>query len=173
MRLKKREPSGREKDEAAVELLERLREKVYCDNPSMARHAAFNLSWMQEDGIEILREALYGNGTRTSKSAAAYGLRKMRGRMKKQAMTLLEEGLKHESDGTRQVCSKALRLLKESKQGAQQPQSVGNQQQPFKSQQQRRPRPKFRISEIPPRKKQGYMPRYGRKNPPQTPRFNH
>jgi hypothetical protein len=90
MKLKKRVPSGREKDQQAVELLEQLREKIYCDNSSVARHAAFNLSWMQEDGLEILKEALYGIANRTAKSAAAYGLRKMRGRMKKQALAMLE-----------------------------------------------------------------------------------
>ncbi len=167
MRLTKRKPSGREKDQAAIEQLECLREKVYCDVSSMARHAAFNLSWMQEDGLDILKEALYSNGTRTSKSAAAYGLRKMRGRMKKQAMSLLEEGLKHKNEDTRQVCSKALRLVKESKESAQQ---GAPQQQP--AQQQRHFKPKFRISEIPPKRVQGYTPRYGRRNPPQSPGFN-
>jgi hypothetical protein len=166
MRLAKRKPSGREKDQAAIEQLERLREKVYSDNPSMARHAAFNLSWMQEDGYEILKEALYSNGTRTSKSAAAYGLRKMRGRMKKQAMSLLQEGLKHGNEDTRQVCTKALQLLRQSKDAAQQ----GVSQQP--GQQRKRFKPKFRISEISPRRSQGNQSRYGRKNPPQSPRFN-
>lgn len=165
MKLKKRVPSGREKDQQAVELLEELREKIYCDNSSVARHAAFNLSWMQEDGLEILKEALYGIANRTAKSAAAYGLRKMRGRMKKQALAMLEEGLKSENDGTRQVCANALRLLKEPKKQA----SQGGQQQPP---QQRRAKPRFRISEISPRRTQGHTPRYGRRNPPQSPRFN-
>ena len=168
MRLSKREPSGREKNQETIELLEKLREKVYTENSSVARHAAFNLSWMQEDGFEILKEALYGNGNRTAKSAAAYGLRKMRGRMRKMAMTLLEEGLKHSSDGTRQTCAKALQLLKEAKQSAQ-PESPQHQ---FPREQHRGPRPKFRISEIPPRRTQGYVPRNSRRNPPQAPRFN-
>jgi hypothetical protein len=167
MRLTKREPSGREKTPETIEQLEKLREKVYNENSSVARHAAFNLSWMQEDGFDILKEALCGNGTRTAKSAAAYGLRKMRGRMKKMAMTLLDEGLKHTNNDTRQVCAKALQLLKEAKLPAQ-PQS--NQQS--SNQQFRRQRPKFRISEIPPRRNQGFTPRQGRRNPPQSPRYN-
>jgi hypothetical protein len=44
---------------------------------------------MQEDGFEILKEALFGGASRTAKGAAAYGLRKMRGRMRKQAFELL------------------------------------------------------------------------------------
>jgi predicted N-acetyltransferase YhbS len=80
MSLGKREPSGREKDEAAVEQLAQLREKLHVDDISKARKAAFNLSWMQEDGLEILTEALFGNFQRTTKKAAAYGLRSMHGR---------------------------------------------------------------------------------------------
>jgi hypothetical protein len=163
MKLKKRVPSGREKNQETVELLERLREKVYCDNPSAARHAAFNLSWMQEDGFEILKEALFGNATRTAKGAAAYGLRKMRGRMKKQAFGLLEEGLKHTNTNTRQVCARALSLEKESKQPAQQPSA---QPQP-----RYRPKPKFRITEIS-HKSPREMPRHGRRNPPHVSGFN-
>ncbi|MBN2020132.1 MAG: hypothetical protein JW749_07905 [Sedimentisphaerales bacterium] len=166
MKLKKREPSGREKNEETIELLERLREQVYSENPSAARHAAFHLSWMQEDGFDILKEALNGHAQRTTKSAAAYGLRKMRGRMKKQAISLLEEGLKHSTDGTRQVCTNALRLLREAKQ----PAPLGAQQR--SSGQQKRPKPKFRISEITPYRTQGNASRYGRRNPPQSPRFN-
>jgi len=164
MKLKKRVPSGREKDQEAIELLERLREKVYCDNPSAARHAAFNLSWMQEDGFEILKEAMFGSASRTTKGAAAYGLRKMRGRMKKQAMGLLEEGLKHTNTNTRQVCARAMVLEKESKQAAQQQPSA-------RPQPRYRPKPKFRISEIS-HKSPREMPRHGRKNPPHVSGFN-
>jgi hypothetical protein len=164
MKLKKRVPSGREKDQEAVELLERLREKVYCDNPSAARHAAFNLSWMQEDGFEILKEAMFGSASRTTKGAAAYGLRKMRGRMKKQAMGLLEEGLKHTNTNTRQVCARAMVLEKESKQSTQQQPSA-------RPQPKYRPKPKFRISEIS-HKSPREMPRQGRRNPPHVSGFN-
>jgi hypothetical protein len=162
MKLTKREPSGREKDQEAIELLERLRVKVYCDNPSAARHASFNLSWMQEDGFEILKEALFSNANRAAKGAAAYGLRKMRGRMRKAAFQLLEEGLKHSSEGTRQVCARALLLEKQAKQKP----SV----QPKPGQQ--RAKPKFRISEISHQRPQRYVPRHGRRNPPQSSGFN-
>jgi len=56
MRLEKRKPSGREKDEASIKLLAQLREKLYSEHVGTARRAAFNLSWMQEDGLEILKE---------------------------------------------------------------------------------------------------------------------
>jgi predicted chitinase len=164
MKLKKRVPSGREKDQEAIELLERLREHIYCDNPSAARHASFNLSWMQEDGFEILKEALCSNANRAAKGAAAYGLRKMRGRMRKQGFELLEEGLKHSNEGTRQVCARALLLEKQSRQA---PQQQPAQHSPPKY----KPKPKFRITEIShesPRR----IPRPGRKNPPQESRFN-
>jgi hypothetical protein len=167
MKLKKREPSGREKSQEAVALLERLRDKIYCDNSSAARHAAFNLSWMQEDGFEILREALFSNANRTTKGAAAYGLRKMRGRMRKLAFALLEEGLKHESEGTRQVCERALKLEKESKDGVK--------RRPFKQPQEKqqfRTKPKFRISEISHQRPPRYVPKNGRRQPPHSSRFN-
>jgi hypothetical protein len=167
MKLKKREPSGREKNQETVVLLERLREKVYCDNPSAARHAAFNLSWMQDDGFEILKEALYSNANRAAKGAAAYGLRKMRGRMSKPALALLEEGLKHDNEGTRQVCERALKLEKESKQVAKQ--EPTGQPQP---RQQFRPKPKFRISEISHERPPRYIPKGGRKQPPHSSSFN-
>ncbi|MGD0077074.1 MAG: hypothetical protein ABSB91_00450 [Sedimentisphaerales bacterium] len=167
MKLKKREPSGREKSKEAVELLERLREKIYCDNPSAARHAAFNLSWMQEDGFEILKEALYSNANRAAKGAAAYGLRKMRGRMSKPALALLEEGLKHDNEGTRQVCERALKLEKESKEGVKQ--KPTGQPQP---RQQFRPKPKFKISEISHERPPRFVPKNGRKQPPHSSRFN-
>ena len=50
---------------------------------------------MQEDGFEILKEALYSGSPRSTKIAATYGLRNMQGRMKKAALELLEQGLKH------------------------------------------------------------------------------
>jgi HEAT repeat protein len=165
MKLKKREPSGREKDQEAIELLERLREKVYCDNPSAARHAAFNLSWMQEDGFEILKEALLSNAPMAAKGAAAYGLRKMRGRMKKQAFELLAGGLKNENERTRQVCARAMLLEKEARQAAQ--------QQPAPQGQPRhKPKPKFRISEIS-HESPRHTERRGKRPPPRMSRFNH
>jgi hypothetical protein len=111
MKLEKRKPSGREKDEATVELLTKLREKLHSDNVSNARRAAYNLSWMQEDGLDILKEALFGNFPRTAKKAAAYGLRSMNGRMKKMASEALKEGLKHHNRITREACEKSLLLM--------------------------------------------------------------
>jgi hypothetical protein len=110
MILEKRKPSGREKDEEAVKLLEQLREKLYVDDISAARRAAFNLSWKQEDGLDILKEALLNNSPRTAKIAAVYGLRNMHGRMKKLAMAVLEEGLKHRKTDIRNACVHALSL---------------------------------------------------------------
>ena len=111
MTLEARKPSGREKDEAAVELLGKLREKLHSQDISTARLAGYNLSWMQEDGLEILQEALFGNFSRTAKKAAAYGLRRMQGRMKKLAIEVLNGGLKNRDRTTRQACSVALSLL--------------------------------------------------------------
>ena len=111
MKLEKRKPSGREKDEATVELLTKLREKLHSDNVSNARRAAYNLSWMQEDGLDILKEALFGNFPRTAKKAAAYGLRSMNGRMKKMASEVLKEGLKRHNRITREACEKSLLLM--------------------------------------------------------------
>jgi len=111
MKLGKRKPSGREKDEASIKLLEQLRRRLHSEQASVRRLAAFNLSWMQEDGLDILKEALFGNFARTTKTAAAYGLRKMQGRMKKKALEVLQEGLKSRNSDTRKVCQHALALL--------------------------------------------------------------
>jgi len=115
MRLEKRKPSGREKDQAAIKLLAKLREQLYGSNVSTIRQSAFNLSWMQEDGLEILREALFGNSSWRTKGAAAYGLRKMRGRMRKPAEDVLVEGLKHPDRKTAEICGNALIVLKRGK----------------------------------------------------------
>lgn len=115
MRLEKRKPSGREKDAAAVALLAKLREQLYCSNISTIRQSAFNLSWMQEDGLDILQEALFGVSAWRTKGAAAYGLRKMRGRMRKAAEEVLVEGLKHPDAKTAEICANALIVLKRGK----------------------------------------------------------
>jgi len=112
MRLEKRKPSGREKDEASIKLLAQIREKLYSEHIGSARRAGFNLSWMQEDGLEILKEALFSRAARKTKSAAAYGLRKMRGRMEKAALKVLSQGLKHPDRTTAAVCENALLVLK-------------------------------------------------------------
>lgn len=111
MESEKRILTGRAKDEEAVKLLGKLKEQLRSSDASTRRRAAFNLSWMQEDGLDILKEALTGNSHITAKNAAAYGLRKMRGRMKKMALDVLNQGLKHPDGSTRQVSASALKLL--------------------------------------------------------------
>ncbi|MBN2593719.1 MAG: HEAT repeat domain-containing protein [Sedimentisphaerales bacterium] len=111
MESEKRILTGREKDDEAIKLLEKLKEQLRSSDASNRRRAAFNLSWMQEDGLEILKEALTGRDHITTKNAAAYGLRKMRGRMRKVALEVLNQCLKHPDSSTRQVCISALQLL--------------------------------------------------------------
>jgi len=111
MEIEKRKPSGREKDEASIKLLNKLKEELHSQHASNRRQAAFNLSWMQEDGLEILQAALFSRAHVTTKNAATYGLRNMRGRMKKMALEVLKEGLKHPSGNTREVCRNALLRL--------------------------------------------------------------
>jgi len=111
MESEKRILTGREKDEAAIRLLEKLKDQLRSSDASNRRRAAFNLSWMQEDGLEILKSALFGNNHITTKNAAAYGLRKMGGRMKKMALEVLNQGLKHRDSSTKQVSRNALQLL--------------------------------------------------------------
>lgn len=136
MRLEKRKPSGRERDEEALKLLAKLREQLYSSNISIVRQSAFNLSWMQEDGLDILTEALFGNSPRRTKGAAAYGLRKMRGRMRKRAEEALIEGLKHPDSKTAEICGNALIVLKRGK-------KVGKSGRPSRGR-----KPKFQIREI-------------------------
>jgi len=114
MKFEEQKSSEQERDEASIELLKQLTRKLCSDDISTARLAAFNLSWMQEDGLAILTETLLGNYSRTTKKAAAYGLRSMRGRMKKMASEVLEKGLKHRDRTTRAACVKALSLMKRS-----------------------------------------------------------
>ena len=104
--------SERERDEAAVEQLRQLTRKLCSNDITTARLAAHNLSWMQEDGLAILTETLMGNYSRTTKKAAAYGLRSMKGRMKKLAVEVLEQGLKHRDRTTKAACIKAISLMK-------------------------------------------------------------
>lgn len=113
MGLPERKPSGREKNEAAVLLLAQLRERLHSEDISAARKAAFTLSWMQEDGLDILVEALFGSFPRTTKQAAAYGLRSMNGRMRKMAEEALTKGLTHPNRITKEACNKSLLLMKE------------------------------------------------------------
>ena len=105
--------SGREQDEASVRLLKKLEEQLCSSNASARRQAAFNLSWMQEDGLEILKGALFGDMPSPTKNAAAYGLRKMRGRMKRQAIEVLKHGLEDGDGSTKEVCRNSLVLVGE------------------------------------------------------------
>jgi len=111
MESTKEKLSEREKQEAAIRLLRKLGEHLQSSDASTRRRAAYNLSWMQEDGLTILKGVLCGNFHVTAKNAAAYGLRNMRGRMKKVAQEVLNEGLKHRDNATKQVCRAALQLL--------------------------------------------------------------
>jgi hypothetical protein len=112
MKLEKRVPSGREKNQESLKLLEELREQLYTSNVSLVRQSAFHLSWMQEDGLDILKEALFGDSHRRTKGAAGYGLRKMRGRMKKAGEQVLLEGLKRTDPVTVDVCKNAFLIIR-------------------------------------------------------------
>lgn len=111
MEPEKNTNSDREKNESSVKLLEKLQDQIHSSDASSRRRAAFNLSWLQEDGFEILKGALYGNYPATTKNAAAYGLRKMRGRMRKMALEVLQNGMKKRDRTTREICRNALQLL--------------------------------------------------------------
>jgi len=104
--------SERERDEASIEILRKLREQLLSEDISTARIAGLNLSWKQEDGLTILSEVLFGEYPRTAKKAAAYGLRSMKGRMRKIALEVLEQGLRHRDHTTKSACAKSLLLIK-------------------------------------------------------------
>lgn len=112
MKSNEKKSSAKERDAAAIERLRQLTRKLCSNDITTARLAAYNLSWMQEDGLAILTETLTGNYTRTTKKAAAYGLRSMKGRMKKMALEVLEQGVKHRDRTTKAACVKALFLIK-------------------------------------------------------------
>ncbi|MDH7599274.1 MAG: hypothetical protein QHH07_06515 [Sedimentisphaerales bacterium] len=145
MKLEKRIPSGREKDQAAIELLDRLREQLYCSNITVIRRSAFNLSWLQEDGLDILKEALFmEESPRKTKCAAAYGLRKMRGRMKKKAREVLLEGSQSTNPEIAEICSNALKVMD------QKPAPARPKPRP-KRRKKHHKQPRLEIREIPPR----------------------
>ena len=112
MEPEERKSSGSAKDPAAIEKLRQLSRKLCSNDITTARLAAFNLSWMQEDGLAILTKILLGDFSRTSKKAAAYGLRSMKGRMKKMAAEVLEQGTKNRDRTTKAACVKALALMR-------------------------------------------------------------
>lgn len=100
-----------QKEEIAKQLLEKLKGQLFSSNASLRRRAAFNLSWMQEDGLEILKSTLLGDFTETAKNASAYGLRKMQGRMKKKALDVFKEGIRQRNNLTGEISRNALVLL--------------------------------------------------------------
>ncbi len=152
MRLEKRQPSGREKDEEALELLEKLREQMYSTNISTVRQSAFHLSWMQEDGLDILREALLTDTPRRTKSAAAYGLRKMRGRMRVRAEETLIEGTTSRDRLTAEISRNALVVIKKARMAPKRPpRPTGN-----------RPA-KFEIRDVPRKERPRGQPQRGRR----------
>ena len=102
---------NREKDKSSVKFLEKLSDQLHSSNASVRRQAAFNLSWMQEDGLEILKGILFGDVPASTKNAAAYGLRKMHGRMKKLAMDVFKEGTQHSNNSTKEVSRNALAVM--------------------------------------------------------------
>jgi hypothetical protein len=109
---KSSEQTKKEIDEASIEMLRQLTRKLCSNDITTARLAAFNLSWKQEDGLAILKNILFGDFSRTTKKAAAYGLRSMRGRMKKPATEVLKLGLKNADRTTKAACIKALAIMK-------------------------------------------------------------
>jgi hypothetical protein len=91
--------------------LNSLKEQLYKGNVSRARKAAHVLSYMQEDGLAILKEVLFDNNPKSLKTAAAYGLRSMRGRMKTLGLEAIKEGLLTHNHRTRETCKKTLLFL--------------------------------------------------------------
>jgi len=101
-----------EQQKASLELLKKLREKLFSEHISTARLAAQQLGWLQDDGLTILKEALFGNYSKVVKKAAGYGLRSMRGRMKKAAVDVLQQGLIHRDRITQETCIKSLQIIR-------------------------------------------------------------
>lgn len=100
------------RDEQTIAKLKDLSQKLLSGDINKARLAAHQLSWMQEDGFTLLKMALFGRYNRDTKKAAAYGLRRMKGRMKKAAIALLQEGLNDRDRMTKAASKKALQLMK-------------------------------------------------------------
>jgi len=98
------------KAQAAIQILQPLKEKLYCGDVSKARRAAHHLSWLQEDGLEILKSALLSDAQGSTKNAAGYGLRHMHGRMKKPALEVLRQGLTYPNPMTRDISKRALEM---------------------------------------------------------------
>jgi hypothetical protein len=115
MESEKNGVAQRQEGQSCEKLLEKLKEQLLSSNASVRRQAAFTLSWMQEDGLEILKKTVFADYPVSTKNAAAYGMRKMRGRMKKLALEAFHEGLEHHNSSTKEVCAKALELMEGGK----------------------------------------------------------
>lgn len=102
----------RDENKSSIELIKKLREKLFSEHISNARLAAQHLGWLQDDGLTILKEALFGDYSKIVKKAAAYGLRSMRGRMKRAAIDVLQQGLIHRDRFTQEACIKSLQILR-------------------------------------------------------------
>jgi len=111
MESESKKDKDKQKEEMSRQLREKLKGQLHSTNASVRRRAAYNLSWMQEDGLDILKGILLGDFTETAKNASAYGLRKMQGRMKKKALDVFKEGLKERNNITGLICRNALVLL--------------------------------------------------------------
>jgi len=112
MSTEKQNQVDRVRDEKTIAMLKDLSQRLFSGDINKARLAAHKLSWMQEDGFTILKLALFGRYSRDTKKAAAYGLRSMKGRMKKAAIELLQEGLNDPDPVTKAASKKALQLMK-------------------------------------------------------------
>ncbi len=81
--------------------VERNKSMLRSGNIHVRRKAAAWLSWMQEDGLAVLKEALFSEATSDlTKIAAAYGLRRLMhrsGRLRKMALDVFREGLANPS----------------------------------------------------------------------------
>lgn len=126
MESEKKEVTGEEQGESCAKLLEKLRDQLRSSNASVRRQAAFNLSWMQEDGLDILKEVLFGSRLTRAKNAAAYGLRKMRGRMKQMALDVFKDGFENGGNSTKETCERALVLMGELKRESRPPRRASN-----------------------------------------------
>lgn len=107
----KNTPEREDKEKTSLDLLRKLREKLFSEHISTARLAAQRLGWLQDDGLTILKEALFGDYSKIVKKAAAYGLRSMRGRMKRAAIEVLQQGLIHRDRTTQAACLKSLQII--------------------------------------------------------------
>ncbi len=116
METQDNQKSQQQKDAESQAVLDDLRKRLNSGDSSNARRAAFHLSWLQEDGFEVLNETLLDKTTRrVTKNAAAYGLRSMRGRMKKIAMQVLLDGLENPDKNVRVICEHSFDVIKQKK----------------------------------------------------------